>query len=241
MRASYPLARIPKTTKGRKPPHLWDPLYRSNIISTASTGMSRRGVAQRCGISHGLLHDWLERGRAHPDEEPYASFAVDYLRAERGLDQAASTAIALRIQALLEAQRAFVEWVDDRTPPPEMPRRPDPVEASDDDWAAYDSALEAWKLSVLAKKVPPKLPPAQDFEWLSRVLERRYPEDYGHHPHRKPEAEPSGDAWLERHGITHGQLVHMLREPPESIRNALVEAAPEVFALLVASGFQVPG
>jgi hypothetical protein len=70
------------------------------------------------------------------------------------------------------------------------------------------------------------------------VLERRYPEDYGHHPHRKPEADPSGDAWLERHGITHGQLVHMLREPPESIRNALVEAGDDVYALLVAAGWK---
>jgi hypothetical protein len=73
---------------------------------------------------------------------------------------------------------------------------------------------------------------------LLNVLAARYPEDWGTHAHRKPEPEPDGDAWLERNGITHVQLVHMLREPPEQVQAALVEAADDVYALLVASGWK---
>jgi hypothetical protein len=73
---------------------------------------------------------------------------------------------------------------------------------------------------------------------LLNVLASRWPEDWGIGAHRKPEQDPNPDAWLERTGATHAQLVHAFREPPEEIRLALVEAAPEVYALLVAAGFK---
>jgi hypothetical protein len=43
---------------------------------------------------HTLL-EWLARGRAHPDVEPWGSFATEYRRAERGLEEAAATSIGL--------------------------------------------------------------------------------------------------------------------------------------------------
>ena len=54
----------------------------------------------------------------------------------------------------------------------------------------------------------------------------RYPKDHGISPHRLPEDEPLGSAWLERHAIEHGQLVALLREPSEPVARALLEAYP---------------
>lgn len=157
--------------------------------------MSRRGVANVCDTSITSLNDWLSRGRAHPEEEPYGSFTRDYLRAERGLELAAAGTIAMVVARLYQLAKAG-------------------------DWAALDGS-----------------PNLRD---LARLLSSRYPEDWGSSLHRKPEEEPSGDAWLERSGMTHAQLVHMLREPPEAITRALVEAGPEVMALLIAGGVRVP-
>lgn len=152
--------------------------------------MSRRGVAMRAGIPPSTLHEWLERGRAHPQEEPWGSFSVDYLQAERGLEQTASEVVGLWVVRLRElVERGYL--------------------------------LDSKQVSALL-----------------RVLEDRYPEDRGSSQHRRPEPEPSGDAWLERNGITHSQLVHTLREPPEPIARALVEAGDEVYALLLASGWK---
>lgn len=190
MQSTYPLARAPQPKGPGKRPHLHDPVFRSHIVSIASCGMSRRGVALRAGVPPTTLYDWLERGRAHPSEEPYGSFTVDYLRAERGLEQGAAEALALWVVRLRElAETGYV------------------------------------------------LDPKQVAQLL-RILEARYPKDHGAHPHREPEPDPSGDAWLERSGITHGQLVHMLREPPEAVAKALVEAGDDVYRLLMAAGWR---
>lgn len=154
--------------------------------------MSRRGVAIAAGVAPQTLLNWLERGRAYPDEEPYGSFAVQYLRAERGLEAAASGTITLVVQRLYQLART-ASW------------------------------------SELAECGP-------QLKELLNVLAARYPEDWGTHAHRKTEPEPSGEAWLERSGATHAQLVHAFREPPEEVRAALVEAGPELMALLVAAG-----
>mgnify|MGYP001616334529 CR=1 FL=1 len=192
MQATYPLARLAESKGRRRPSHLLDPVFRSNIVSIASCGISRRGVAHRAGIPPTTLYDWLERGRAQPDEEPYGSFTIDYLRAERGLEHAAAEGIAhwvVRVRSL----------------------------------AASGALLDSKTVGALL-----------------RILESRFPEDHGAHLHRKPELEPNGDAWLERNGMTHAQLVHLLREPPEAIGKALVEAGPEVMAMLIAAGVRVP-
>lgn len=190
----YPLVQTRVRTQGQKPMAIEDAAWRSRAVALASTGMSRRGVAARMGVSHTTLYGYLERGRAEPDSEPWGSFATDYLMSERGLEQAASTTIALVVQRL------------------------------------HDLAV-AGRWEELAEN--PQL------KELLNVLAHRWPDDWGNSAHhRVPEPEPSGEAWLERTGMNRAQLVHMLRKPPEPVAEALVEAADDVYQLLLASGWQ---
>ncbi len=54
------------------------------------------------------IRDWIGRGKAFPTEEPWASFAVDYQRAERGLEGAAAGTIGLTARMLFElTKRAY--------------------------------------------------------------------------------------------------------------------------------------
>lgn len=53
-----------------------------------------RGVAALAGIPLKTLQGWINRGCAHPDEEPWGSFAVEYLAAERGLELSCAIPIA---------------------------------------------------------------------------------------------------------------------------------------------------
>lgn len=86
---------------------LEDPAFRSRCISIAATGMSRRGVAAAVGVDAGTIRNWIGKGKAFPGEEPWGSFAVDYERAERGLEGAAVGTISLTAQRLFSlAQRA---------------------------------------------------------------------------------------------------------------------------------------
>ncbi len=201
MIGSYPTLR----KRRGKPSHLDDPQVRTKLIALASTGMSRRGVAARAGFGHTNLHDWLERGRANPEEEPWGSFARDYLMAERGIEEAGSQAEAHRVLQILKA-----------------------CEAGGFPYTCSQCGHQGNKHLDI-----------KELEWVGRVKERRFPEDYGTSAHhRKPEQEPSGEAWHERNGLNHAQLVHMMKKPPEQIAKALVEAADNVYELLLASGWQ---
>lgn len=62
--------------------------------------MSRRGVAAAVGRPESTIRGWVERGMAYPDVEPWGSFAVQYRRAERGLEGAAAGAIALTVRSV---------------------------------------------------------------------------------------------------------------------------------------------
>lgn len=98
------LAVIPRASAGKKgaPCKLDDERFRAALVYSAAQGMSRRGTAASAGLSVTTLKNWLARGRAHPDIEPYGSFAVEYLRAERileGVCASAMTREAQRIQA----------------------------------------------------------------------------------------------------------------------------------------------
>jgi hypothetical protein len=203
--------------------------------------MSRRGAAASFGISHVTLHTWLERGRAEPDVEPYGSFAADYLRAERGVERTAGTAVALRTAAILQAQQRVVDFWENRSAePPPKPERPHVAGADADEWKAYERECELWQLALAAWSTPPPAPAPGDFEWLLRVQVSRYPEDHGATVWRKPEQEPDGAAYLERLGLKHEQLVTMLSDPPETIRDALVAAGDAVYAIMVAGGWRPP-
>src|SRR4030095_15675088 len=79
-----------------------DEVFRSQVISFAATGMSRRGVAAAVGKPEATIRGWVERGMAYPDIEPWGSFSVQYRRAERGLEGAAAGAISLTVRSLYQ-------------------------------------------------------------------------------------------------------------------------------------------
>lgn len=56
--------------------------------------MSRNGLSRFCGVPPQSLSDWLSRGQAHPEVEPYGSFSREFLAAERGIEYVATSAIA---------------------------------------------------------------------------------------------------------------------------------------------------
>src|SRR5688572_21840289 len=167
---TYPLAYRGPSRPGPKP-HLDDPAFRSNILVAAAQGLSRRGVAAIAGVPKATLETWLSRGRAEPNNEPYGSFASQYLRAERALEAAAAGTVAHVVNELYRRAKAGLLTSDD------------------------DPQLKE----------------------LLRVLQARYPEDWGTHAHRKPEAELTGAEWLEQHPLTHAQIVEMLLDPPEEV------------------------
>lgn len=175
-----------KKRRGGSEPYICNPEFRKQALALATTGMSRRGVALRLGVSLDTIAEYLSRGRAHPSEEPWGSFAAEYLQAERGLEEAATTTIGL--------------------------------------WLSH--------LRVTAETTPEKIT-GYHIDSLLKVLQSRFSRDHGTHPHREPEQDPSGDAWLEKAGITHAQLVHMLKDPPEPVRLALAEAGYPAPAVVV--------
>lgn len=98
---------IQRSRKLSRYSELEDPAFRSRCISIAATGMSRRGVAAAVGVDAGTIRNWIGKGKAFPNEEPWGSFAVDYERAERGLEGAAVGTISLTVQRLFAlSQRA---------------------------------------------------------------------------------------------------------------------------------------
>lgn len=92
------IARVPHAAKssgvGGPASKLHDPRLRARILTLAASGMSRTGIANVTGLSRSTLLEWLARGRAEPHVEPWGSFAVDYLQAERMLEVLGSEAIA---------------------------------------------------------------------------------------------------------------------------------------------------
>lgn len=83
-----------------------------------------------------------------------------------------------------------------------------------------------------------------EVQWVDRHLERRFPADHGAGQglaqHRQLVPELDLDAWWQRNGLEEEQLGALLREPPESLRVALVREADAIFALMVAGGWKPP-
>jgi hypothetical protein len=159
-----------------------------NLILTATSGMSRNGVAELCGVSRSALKEWIARGKAFPDVEPYASFSRDYLRAARCFEAAGTSVLARRL-----------DWLRKQSP--------DEVDA-------------------------------RDVKLVIDALAARYPQDYGASKHREPEADITGDEWLDKHAMTHDQLVALLQDPPAAIGEALLTSGDTVVARLLASGWE---
>lgn len=191
------IQRRPGPARGGHTPHLEDPDLRSRIIATASTGASKRGVAAVAGVPIASLLEWISRGLAFPDVEPWGSFARDYRQAERGIELAASgtkAAIVARLYRLVKEER----WEEIR--------------------ASFGDLPNAMRM-------------------LTHEIASRFPADHGTSAHRVPEAELTGDEWIDRHGLTQAQLGAMMVDPPEPLREALVSNADTVYALLLASGW----
>lgn len=233
LRPSYAIVR----KRVSKPTFLDDAAFRSQAISVASVAMSRKGAAAMMGVGWRTLYEWLERGKAHPEVEPYGSFAVDYLRAERGFEHAVSTASALRAQSILEAEKAASDWRENRTAPPPRPSKP-PRGAPKEEQENYTRDLEQWKTDLQVWSTPPSTASVGELEWLHRVMVRRWPDDHGESAHRAPEHEPDGSAYLERTGMQADQLQAMLKDPPEPVLLAMVAVADDIYQLLLASGWR---
>lgn len=90
---------VQRRRKGRSS-DIHDPEFRSQVISFAACGTSRRGVAALCGKPESTIRGWIERGRAYPDVEPWASFAEQYERAERRLEMNGAGTIAIVMDQL---------------------------------------------------------------------------------------------------------------------------------------------
>jgi hypothetical protein len=227
---------------------LEDPAFRSRCISLASTGSSRRTVAALVGKPESTMRGWINRGIAYPQEEPYASFAVDYQRAERGIANAIDETAAMKVQLLREQMRARLEW-GNRPPPPTRPVAPAKLgrKATDEERAAFkvacaehDDAMMHWELAMEAWKTPPPSPQVDDMMWMERHKVARFPVDYGTSKHRLSEADYSADEHLEQHALTHEQMRALFRDPPPAIDDALLAEADVVYARLLARGFE-PG
>lgn len=240
---------VQRRRKGQRVTDLHDPALRSRCIAVASTGASRRTVASQVGKPESTIRGWIERGLAYPDVEPYGSFARDYELAERGLDASAARSVAMRVQLLEEMLRKRLDW-DNRGPPPPKPTKPKPPKKLDDEAAQlaadvlFELELKAWEErhtewgeAMKAWHTPPPEPTVQDMVWLERVRISRFPEDYGTSKHRKPEPEYSGSNWLDANSMDREQLGAVFADPPESIRLALQDRAPEVYRILIEGGF----
>ncbi len=194
--------------RGYKIMELDDAEFRGKAISFASTGMSRKGVAAQLGKSLASLEDWLDRGDANPQREPFGSFARDYLRAERGIEAAIAHTEARRVLSIQHAQSAHEEWM-----------------------LAYLTGGE------LKTPLPPAAPSVSDFHWLLRLKESRFPNDYGNSTHRIPERTIDGAVWNEKRGLTIDQLRALVRDPPDEIRAAMIAEADAVFEVLRSEGW----
>jgi hypothetical protein len=88
-----------------------------------------------------------------------------------------------------------------------------------------------------ARGEAPALPTTADMLWLDRLREGRHPSDYGATKHRAPEPEHKGENYLDMHVMEREQLGALFADPPEPIRLALVDSAAQVYAVLLAGGF----
>lgn len=80
---------------------------------------------------------------------------------------------------------------------------------------------KAFKGDAMARLLVMKDP---QIEKLVRLLEMRYPRDWGANKHREPEPGFDGQHWLDAHAMDREQLRALFADPPEVIRLALTDA-----------------
>lgn len=99
------------------PSKLENPEYRRRTIQYATAGLSRRGIANMLGESSGRLYDWLAKGAANPDVEPYGSWQREFCAAERsaellGVELQSQTLACIARKAPQNRTLAEIAWVD---------------------------------------------------------------------------------------------------------------------------------
>lgn len=167
-----------------------DPAFRRHAVTMAATGSSRRRVAASLGIGAGRLCEWLARGRANPDLEPWGSFADEYLAAEQMM-------------------------------------------------GALGDQCEASRMAHLAR-LPASVLTTADMRWIAEYQERRYPEQRGQSNLRVVETEPDAEAWWAKQGLVGEQLRALLRDPPESLDQAMLAEGDAMVLRMLRNGWS-PG
>lgn len=76
----------PPPSRGGRPAKLSDPKFRALTIRLATQGLSRRGIANSLGESSSTLYEWLAKGAANPDHEPFGSWQREFCAAERAAE-----------------------------------------------------------------------------------------------------------------------------------------------------------
>jgi hypothetical protein len=84
----------------------------------------------------------------------------------------------------------------------------------------------------------------QEISFVASQMARQFPKDHGAGDGlaalREPEPDIDLNAWWAKTGLDREQLQALLREPPETLREAIIAEAATVFGLLVAAGWKPP-
>ena len=100
-------------------------------------------------------------------------------------------------------------------------------------------AYAKWKRNPVGE--PPPNPDITELQWLERIREQRWPDEYGSSKHRKVEPEHDGDRWLEDHALQSEQLEALVSDPPEPIKRALIARFDDIYAMAIAAGWKPKG
>lgn len=58
---------------------------RDALIREHAKGEFRKVTSVQCGVHPSMLARWLKRGLSDPDDEPYSTFAIDFLQVESNM------------------------------------------------------------------------------------------------------------------------------------------------------------
>ena len=99
--ARYAPVHVPRPHRSGPKPVLDDPEIRRTMLNMAAAGASRKAIARRIGINPSRLREWIAKGDAQPDIEPWASFSREFLDAERMLESTITGGQAQQVRFIL--------------------------------------------------------------------------------------------------------------------------------------------
>lgn len=112
----YAIVRHPPSREGRRGrvAKIDDPAFRQQAILLAASGASRRRTAAVLGVGSSHLCDWLAKGRAQPELEPWGPFATEYLAAEQMMGTAGDMIESQRMAHLARLPASVLTAADMR-------------------------------------------------------------------------------------------------------------------------------